>query len=189
MNFLLELLEGGDLRSDGHADEVADEVINNLELFELLYEGLNDSDDIIRGRTAHALEKVSRTHPELFLDYFDQILSQTFDDPIPMVRWHLAMLLINLDLTPSQKKKVIRSLKSLLNDESIFVVSWAISGLTILAIENPSFKDEIVIHLKKLKSSQSAAVRNRVSKALKTLEEGEPITPGWVKRSMKTLYD
>ncbi|NYB25810.1 MAG: hypothetical protein HVN34_00525 [Methanobacteriaceae archaeon] len=36
MNYLLEVLQGGDLRSDGHADEVAGDVIQDPALFPLL---------------------------------------------------------------------------------------------------------------------------------------------------------
>jgi hypothetical protein len=42
MNELLELFKGGDLRSDGHADEVASEVVMNPELFEFLLDGLSE---------------------------------------------------------------------------------------------------------------------------------------------------
>jgi HEAT repeat protein len=66
MNDLLELLDGGDLRSDGHADEVAGDVIQDPELFPLLFDGLDEENDVVRGRTAHSLEKVSKDRPELF---------------------------------------------------------------------------------------------------------------------------
>jgi len=69
MNSLLRLLEGGDLRSDGRADEVAGEIIENPKLFNLLWDGIYESDDIVRAKTAHALEKVSRELPELFTDF------------------------------------------------------------------------------------------------------------------------
>jgi hypothetical protein len=61
MNTLLQKLSGGDLRSDGRADEVAEEVTRNPRLLGQLFEGLSEHDDVIRARTAHALERVSRT--------------------------------------------------------------------------------------------------------------------------------
>ena len=60
MNELSALLTGGDLRSDGEADTVADKVLESLDLFDRLFEGLSESDDVVRARTAHALEKISR---------------------------------------------------------------------------------------------------------------------------------
>lgn len=182
MNDLLELLKGGDLRSDGHADEVAGDVIQDPELFPLLLDGLDEEDDVVRGRTAHSLEKVSRTRPELFDGLLSQLIEQALDDKLPMVKWHLAMLFVNLNLSEAEMGEVISTLYTLLEDESVFVKSWAISGLTILALDNPDKKEDITSKLKVLEEDKSAAVRNRISKAMKTLENGEPLPKGWLKR-------
>jgi len=185
MNELLELLEGGDIRSDGHADEVASDVIQNTELFQLLLDGLEEDDnDLVRGRTAHALEKVSRIHPELFKGLLNQLMEQALEDKLPMVRWHLAMLLVNLELSPQETNKVILVLYILLDDESVFVKSWAISGLTILAQQKPDKNRAITTKIKVLKDHKSAAVRNRVSKALKVLEDGGTLPKGWSKKGI-----
>lgn len=42
VNDLVKLLEGGDLRSDGHADEVAEDLIRYPKFFSLLIDGLNE---------------------------------------------------------------------------------------------------------------------------------------------------
>lgn len=184
LNSLLELLQSGDLRSDGHADEVSSEVIQNPEIFGLLLDGLEEEEDVVRGRTAHALEKVSRKHPELFEGLLNQLLKQAVEDELPMVRWHLAMLFMNLELTFEQTIKVISTLYALLDDESVFVKSWAISGLTILAKDNPDEEKDITSKIKAFKDHKSAAVRNRVSKALKVLEMGGKLPQGWSKRDI-----
>jgi len=62
MNALLRKLSGGDLRSDGRANEVAEEVIRNPELLEQLLEGLDEPDDLVRARTVHVMERISRTN-------------------------------------------------------------------------------------------------------------------------------
>jgi hypothetical protein len=56
MNELLTMLSGGDLRYDGRANEVAEQVIKRSKLLGKLTEGLNESNGVIRARTAHALE-------------------------------------------------------------------------------------------------------------------------------------
>lgn len=183
MNELLELLKGGDLRSDGHADEVASDVIMNPELFEFLLDGLKEKDDVVRGRTSHALEKVSRSIPELFNDFLDQLIEQAQDDTLPVVRWHLAMLLVNLELS-SETEEVISTLYILLVDKSVFVKSWAISGLTILALQNPDKVKDITSKIKPLQNDKSVAVRNRVLKALNVLENGENLPKGWSKKNL-----
>ena len=181
MNDLLGLLKGGDLRSDGAADEVAAEVIENPELFDLLFDGLYEKDDLIRGRTAHALEKVSRVHPELLGQYTDKLIESAKKDHLPFVLWHLAMLFANLNLTSDEKKEIISTLFYLLENKNVFVKTWSISSLTILAMENPDEKDEIIIRIKKFEKSKSAAVRNRATKALNVLEESCFLPKGWSK--------
>jgi HEAT repeat protein len=181
MNNLLELLKGGDLRSDGAADEVAEDVIQNPELFDLLFEGLSEKDDLVRGRTAHALEKISRVRPELFKGSTGKLIEFAKSDHLPFVLWHLAMLFVNLNLTLEEKKEIISTLFYLLEDKSVFVKTWSISSLTILAMENPDINDEIIAKIKKLEKSKSAAVRNRVTKALKVLEENCILPKGWSK--------
>jgi hypothetical protein len=64
MNTLLQKLSGGDLRSNGRAEEVAERVTRNPRLLEQLLEGLSEPDDVIRARTAHALERVSRKNQD-----------------------------------------------------------------------------------------------------------------------------
>lgn len=182
MNDLLELLKGGDLRSDGHADEVAGDVIQDPELFPLLLDGLDEENDVVRGRTAHSLEKVARTRQELFDGLLNGLIEQVLNDKLPMVKWHLAMLFVNLNLSETGTGEVISTLYNLLKDESVFVKGWAIYSLTILALENPDKKDKIISKLKVLENDKSAAVRNRTSKAMKTLEDGEPLPKGWLKR-------
>ena len=63
MNEILQWLAGGDLRSDGMANEAAEVILENPELIEELFEGLSSADEVVRGRTADALEKVGRTKP------------------------------------------------------------------------------------------------------------------------------
>lgn len=65
---LLDGLKGGTLRSDGTADQVADAVLIELVLFKDLLEGLKSEDDVVRGRTADAMEKVARKHHQ-FVPY------------------------------------------------------------------------------------------------------------------------
>lgn len=181
MNSLLELLKGGDVRSDGHADEVAGDVIQDTELFDLLFDGLSDENDVVRGRTSHSLEKVSRTHPELFDGLLNRLVEQALNDKLPMVRWHLAMLFVNLNLSPDELNEVISALYKLLDDQSILVKVWSISSLTIMALDTPDKKEEITSKLKTLEDHKSAAVRKRVSMAIKILEDGETMPKNWLK--------
>jgi hypothetical protein len=95
----------------------------------------------------------------------------------------MVMLFVNLELSDKEIDKVITKLYILLNDKSVFVMSWTISSLTILALDNPNKKTDITSKIKVFENSKSAAVRNRVSKAMKVLENGEALPTGWSKRT------
>jgi len=123
MNELLKELGGGDLRSDGRANEVAEEVIRNPHLLNKLVEGLDEPDDVIRARTAHALEKISRTNPEMLKELVPRFIKLSSQDKVPMVKWHLAMIFGNITLSEKETDEVISALFHLLKDESVFVKS------------------------------------------------------------------
>lgn len=81
-----------------------------------------------------------------------------------------------------REDEVISTLYILLDDEIVFVKAWSIFSLTILALANPDKKNEIISKLKVLENHKSGAVRNRVFKAMKVLEDGETLPKGWLKK-------
>ncbi len=183
MNELLEKLNCGDLTSDGRANEVVDDVIQNPKLINNLIDGLNSKDDVIRGRTADALEKISRSYPQLLNGLSPLFEKAVLKDKVPMVRWHMAMIFPNLILSAKETKEIIDILFRMLDDESVFVKTWAISSLTIFGRRNKNIVKKIIKKITPLLTSESVAVKSRVVKALKVLEnENEDIPKGWIKR-------
>lgn len=183
VNELILKLSGGDLRSDGRANEVADKVIVNPHLLDKLVEGLDVTDDVVRARTAHALERISRTHPEMLREYIPRFLDLAKKDKVPMVKWHLAMIFGNISPSKEDIDDVLSTLFHLLNDKSAAVKSWAISGLSIIGRENMGKRREIVSEIEMLQDNGSTAVRTRARMALNVLEnEGAPIPSSWFKR-------
>jgi hypothetical protein len=71
---ILALLEGGDRRSIGRADEVADMVSHNHALFPELMSGWWSEDPVVRMRAADATEKVTRTYPDLLRPHKKELL-------------------------------------------------------------------------------------------------------------------
>lgn len=182
MNQLLEWLTGGDLRSDGQASEVADLVLQNPLLFDDLYEGLFVEDDVVRGRTAHALERISRSKPERLAAHMEQLIEVAKVDPVPMVRFHLAMLFGNLLIYEDQFETIKSVLLEMLRDKSVFTRSWVISSLCILGRKYPGEREAILRALSPYLRDTSIAIRSRVEKALVLLtDERQPFPPGWIK--------
>lgn len=184
MNILIERLKGGDIRSDGEANDVAADVLNHPVLFEQLFVGLAEPDDVVRGRSAHALEQVSRSKPELLIPYLDQLAAQSAEDTLPMVRWHLAMIFANLAVFEEQIEPLSSALFRLLDDSSVFVKSWAISSLTIIASLYPGLHPKIIEEIKALRTESGKAIQARVRIALDVLENELEIPPHWVKSEL-----
>jgi HEAT repeat protein len=182
MNQLLEWLSQGDLRTDGMAPEVARLVVENPHLAEELLEGITSSDDVIRGHTADALERVSRAHPELVVERLDDLTSLAKEDPVPMVRWHLAMIFGNLLIYKDLKAVLKHTLLEMLEDESVFTISWVLSSLSILGRKYPQEKNDILQAIEPFLMDQSIAIRSRAKKAVGLLLDDQKAFPqGWIK--------
>jgi len=185
MNEILEWLSGGDLRSDGLADEVSAAVLQNPGLFDDLYAGLSESDAVIRGRTADALEKISRQRPDLIATHLPEIVDLSRSDQVPMVKMHLAMIFGHLALYEDLIDILQSTLLDLLEAESVFAKSWAIVSLCIIGRIYPQKSDRIVNHISQLQGDSSIAIRSRAGKALIILTNPSASFPkGWIKCEM-----
>ena len=182
MNQILEWLLGGDLRSDGLSTEVADFVLANPQLIDELLEGLDESQDLVRGRTADALEKIGRVKPELIVPSLPKLIDVAKDDPLPMVKMHIAMLFGHLAMYAEHVGAIMHALQGMLDDQSVFAKSWAIASLCILGRKYPQERDCIVERIAQLQGDESVAIRTRVRNALIVLTDETAAFPkGWIK--------
>jgi HEAT repeat protein len=182
MNEILQWLSGGDLRSDGMANQAAEFILEHPRLLYELFDGLKSGEDLIRGRTADALEKVARTKPDLFIDYLPDLLHIARADQVPMVKMHLAMLFGHLLACDVDIVEILSVLLNLLDDKSAFVKSWSIVSLCIVGKRHPKYTKDIFEDIARLHDDSSIAIRTRVKKALELLGDEEAKFPkGWVK--------
>jgi HEAT repeat protein len=182
MSDLEHWLSGGDLTSDGASDQVVEFVRQQPELIPDVVAGLEVDDDVVRGRAADALEKLGRSQPEALVDDLDLFLLKAVKDPVPMVRWHLAMLLGHLSMYPQHRGAITSVLMVLLDDSSVFTQSWAIVSLCIVGRQDPHVVDQALPGIVRLAQSPSAAIRTKVRKAIPLLEDPKRAFPkGWVK--------
>jgi HEAT repeat protein len=185
MNQVLSWLSGGDLRSDGMANEVADFTLENPAAFEDLFAGLSEEDDVVRGRAADAIEKVARKRPDLPRDHLPEMTSMASREKVPMVKMHLAMTFGHLAVYPALVEQLAPALSSLLEDDSVFTRSWAIVSLCIIARKYPETCQIILEHLGPLQGDDSIAIRSRVKKAINLLTDPTAQFPkGWIKSDL-----
>jgi HEAT repeat protein len=191
MNHILEWLSGGDIRSDGMANEAAAFVLANPEIYPELYAGLSVSDDVVRSRAADALEKVARVKPALLIDDLPELIHLARTEPVPAVKMHLAMLFGHLAVYEEEKERLISVLIHLLKDTSVFAKSWAITSLCILGRKYPQGSQRILDEITPLYNDNSIAVRSKVKKAVLLLtDQDAPFVHGWIKSEhLQDLYD
>jgi hypothetical protein len=104
------------------------------------------------------------------------------EDAIPMVRWHIAMILGHLAIYEEHIDQLTSTLLGLLRDKSVFVKSWSIVSLCIIARIYPGENNRIIKAILPLQHDASIAIRARVKKALPVLIHKEtPFPKGWVK--------
>lgn len=175
-------LSGGDLRSDGASNEVAQVIIHHPELLPDLVAGLDAADPVVRGRAADALEKVGRVLPDALVQHIQRIVTAMSEDEVPMVRWHLAMALGHLAMYADQADLIETALLARLEDRSVFVVSWTMTSLCILALQYPARLPGIVNAIAPFERNSSPALRTRARKAMAALTGSRSgLPPGWVK--------
>ncbi len=181
-NQILTWLSGGDLRSDGMANEAARVVLDNPAIIDDLMAGLSESDDVIRARTADALEKVAREMPDLLKGYLQQLIDLAETEQVPAVKMHLAMIFGHLAVYEEMLEQLILVLYYQLEDESVFTRSWAIASLCIIGRKYPIENQRILNKLSQLQSDPSVAIRSRIAKAVVLLTNPEKEFPkGWIK--------
>jgi len=181
MNKLLQRLEGGSLISDGEANSVADRVTEKPELLSELTKGLDEPDDVVRARTAHALERISRKNPALLEGNLEFLIKKS-SDKVPMVKWHIAMLLGNLSTTQEIGEKVLPVLFRLMQEcEGVFVRSWSIVSLCVIGKKYPPLRKQITDEVSRYKDDKSLSIKVKIRKTMSCLNNNQPIPMGWVK--------
>ena len=182
MNQILQWLSGGDLRSDGMSDEAAEFILENPQLMDELFDGLKSANDVIRGRTADALEKVARVKPDLFINRLPELINIAKNDQVAMVKMHLAMIFGHLVVCDEKIEEIVSILLDLLDDESAFTRSWSIVSLCIVGKKYPSKRKTIFESIARYQTDSSIAIRTRVRKAIELLgNEDAQFLKGWVK--------
>ncbi len=182
MGQILEWLSGGDLRSDGLSNEATDFVLKNPELCDELFEGLSVSDDVVRGRTADALEKVSRKRPDLLIDRLPKLIQVAEQDHVPMVKMHLAMIFGHFAMYEERLRELVSALLDLLDEGSVFARSWAVVSLCIIGRKYPGERKQILEEIEPFLRDKSIAMRTKARKAVDLLTNKDvPFPKGWIK--------
>ena len=169
---ILALLEGGDRRTIGRADQVAAMVSKDRGLFPQLILGLWSEDPKVRMRAADATEKVTRKNPALLARYKKELLGLMAETKEQEMRWHLAAMVPRLPLNAKERQLAASSLRSYLEDRSSIVKTFALQGLADLAQDDPSIRPGVIELLRESTRKGTPAMKARSRKLLLHLERG-----------------
>jgi len=167
---ILSLLKGGDRRSIGRSDRVTVIVSKNPKLFSKLIAGLWSSDPLIRMRAADAAEKITRKNPDRLTPHKKTLLGLMAESLDQELRWHLAVMIPRLRLTPKEVHAVTSYLESYLEDRSSIVRTLALQGLCDLAEGHPNLRSEVIERLRQAARAGTPAMKARSRRLLLRME-------------------
>ena len=167
---ILKLLTGGDRRSLGRADEVAEMVSADTKLFPSLMRGLWNEDTLVRMRAADAAEKVTREKRELLRAYKKELLGFIAQPVEQEVRWHLIAMVTRLPLNVSEREFVFSILNDFLNDRSAIVKTFALQGLADMAQSDEKLRPAVIETLREASRGGTPAMKARAKKLLLQIE-------------------
>jgi hypothetical protein len=110
---LSSILRGGNRRSLDRANNVVTLILNQPARFPELIECLWRDDAVIRMRAADAAEKSSAQKPQLLRPFKAELLGLAAEASRPELRWHLALMIPLLPLTPADRKRAQLHCKNL----------------------------------------------------------------------------
>lgn len=167
---VLTMLAGGDRRSIGQADRVAAMVGKDRRLFAKLMAGLWAEDGLVRMRAADAAEKVTRKNSEWLEPYRRELFGLLAEAEEQELRWHLAVMVPRLALSPKERERVIAVLGRYLEDRSSIVKTFALQGMADLAKSDVRLRATVTETLREAARSGTAAMKARSRNLLKQLE-------------------
>jgi len=161
------MLQGGNRTSIGRSNAVVARVLDQPDTFPELIECLWSDDRLVRMRSADAIEKISAKRSDLLIPFKAELLGRAQETTEAELRWHFALMLPRLPLTPMERERAREILRSFLNDRSSIVKTFAIQALVDLAQGNASLQTEVIDLLERSCRTGTPAMKARSRKLLK----------------------
>lgn len=167
----LDKLKGGDLRSIGRSNEVVDDILADPALFNEVFEGIFADDPVIRARSADALEKVSKIHPEYLRPHKKRLFEAAKIDQ-QEVHWHVAQMFGYIMLSKNEEKEVIKILEQWVDtSKSNIVRVMSLQTLADISLRDPELKGFMIKKTKELLKSNIPSLTSRARKIVKQLQK------------------
>jgi hypothetical protein len=166
-------LTGGHPNSLGNTIEVAEEVFENHELFDELFNCYFSDDEVVRLRTSNAMKRVCKHDKTILIPYIDRFLTEIAAIDQASTQWTLANLfqLLQKEMTEDQ----IASAKEIMKLNLAYHNDWIVLNSTMDTLGKWSkidtgLKSWIAPHLKRLSKDARKSVSGRANKILTLLD-------------------
>ena len=166
MHPILRRLTGSDRRSIGDADQVAQVIASDADLFGIVFEGMVSGEPVLRMRAADAVEKATRQNPGLLLPYKQRLLDEVAAVEQQEVRWHVAQMVPRLPLNGAERNRAVAILEDFLRNESKIVQVNAMQALADLLGDDEALRQRVILILEQVTEAGGPAVKARGRKLL-----------------------
>lgn len=161
----IDQLKGGDLRSLGQSNEIAQSV-NDQESFNDLFKGFYYPDRVVAMRSIDAVEKITLLHPEYLHSHKAELIELLHQFSPKEFKWHLPLLIVRLDLTENETGEVWATLTNwaLDRNESRIVRVHSIQGLHDLLAQHPDLHRDYDQTIEELETENIPSIKARIRK-------------------------
>jgi len=121
-------------------------------------------------RCADVTEKVSVVHPEWLEQHKRALLSFASTVQEKEVRWHMAQMLPRLELSPSERRRVVALLFKYLEDASQIVKTCTMQALFDISETDAKLRARVIPILREVVRKGSPAARSRARKLLTAID-------------------
>ncbi len=167
-----ERLTGGHPNSLGNTIEVVEEVFENHELFDELFNCYFSDDQVVRLRTSNAMKRVCKHDKTILVPYIDRFLTEIAAIDQASTQWTLANLfqLLQKEMNETQIESAKEIMKqNLANHNDWIVLNSSMDTLGKWSKKDSVLKSWIAPHLKRLSKDARKSVSGRANKILALL--------------------
>ncbi len=162
-----QALAAGNPRSLGRTGELVDRVLGAPEQLDELFACLFDADEVVRMRAADALEQVCRAQPGRLEPYVGRLLGEASKIDQPSVRWHLAQMLAETDLTGADRDRAVAILLGNLDQsDDCVVINCTLDSLAAFAREGWITRRRITSALRRFEGDRRKSLASRARRLL-----------------------
>jgi len=174
MNDLLAQLAIGDRRTTGKSAQVAQAILRNPKLFDVVFDAMWQSEDVgVRMRASNVCETVTRTRPDLLQPRKSDLLKHVAAVTQQEVRWHWCQMLPRLALTRPERRRAFALLTGFMEDKSSIVRTFAMQAMADLARQDEQLMPQTLALIREFTGNGTPAMRSRGRKLLQELQAAD----------------